>query len=75
MILSKLLKGVFPEFDLGVQLIREEDEFKYEFDVLDATKFWPEEIVPVKIVGKLKLNKLVDNFFAEEEQSSFDHQL
>lgn len=71
-IIEAVKKGVFPEFDLGVQLIREEDEFKYEFDVLDATKFWPEEIVPVKIVGKLKLNKLVDNFFAEEEQSSFD---
>src|SRR5699024_1110824 len=50
----------------------EEDEFKYDFDVLDSTKHWPEEIVPVEIIGKLTLNKLMDNFFAEEEQSVFD---
>ncbi|NLJ40307.1 MAG: catalase [Clostridiales bacterium] len=65
-------KGMFPEYDLGVQLIPEEDEFKYDFDVLDATKLWPEETIPVEIIGKLTLNRLVDNFFAEEEQSSFD---
>ncbi len=65
-------KGMFPEYDLGVQLIPEEDEFKYDFDVLDATKLWPEETIPAEIIGKLTLNRLVDNFFAEEEQSSFD---
>ncbi len=64
--------GFFPEYDLGVQLIAPEDEFKYDFDVLDATKLWPEEMIPVQIIGKLTLNRLVDNFFAEEEQSSFD---
>ena len=65
-------KGAYPEYELGVQLIAEEDEFKYDFDVLDATKLWPEEVVPVEIIGKMTLNRLVDNFFAEEEQSSFD---
>lgn len=65
-------KGMFPEYDLGVQLIPEEDEFKYDFDVLDPTKLWPEETIPVEIIGKLTLNRLVSNFFAEEEQSSFD---
>ena len=64
--------GAYPEYELGVQLIPEKDEFKYDFDVLDATKLWPEEVVPVEIIGKLTLNRLVDNFFAEEEQSSFD---
>lgn len=63
---------MFPEYDLGVQLIPEEDEFKYDFDILDATKLWPEETIPVEIIGKLTLNRLVNNFFAEEEQSSFD---
>ncbi len=71
-IIEAVQKCAFPEYDLGVQLIPEEDEFKYSFDVLDATKMWPEEVVPVQIIGKLTLNRLVDNFFAEEEQSSFD---
>lgn len=71
-IVEAVEKGAYPEYELGVQLIPEEDEFKYDFDVLDATKLWPEEIVPVEIIGKLTLNRLVNNFFAEEEQSSFD---
>src|SRR5699024_4027748 len=62
----------YPEYELGIQLINEEDEFKYDFDVLDDTKLWPEEDVPVEIIGKMTLNRLVDNFYAEEEQSSFD---
>jgi len=64
--------GACPEYELGVQLIAEEDEYKFDFDVLDDTKLWPEEEIPVEIIGKLTLNRLVDNFFAEEEQSSFD---
>lgn len=71
-IVEAVKKGAYPEYELGVQLISEEDEFRYDFDVLDATKLWPEEVVPVNIIGKLTLNRLVDNFFAEEEQSSFD---
>jgi len=64
--------GAYPEYELGVQLIAEEDEHKYDFDILDDTKLWPEEVVPVEIIGKLTLNRLVDNHFSEEEQSSFD---
>lgn len=64
--------GAYPEYELGVQLIAEEDEFKYDFDILDDTKLWPEEEVSVDIIGKLTLNELVDNHFAEEEQVSFD---
>ncbi len=71
-IIEAVEKGIFPEYELGVQLIPKEDELKYDFDVLDPTKFWPEEIIPVEIIGKLTLNRLVDNFFAEDEQSSFD---
>lgn len=71
-IIEAIEKGAYPEYELGVQLIANEDEFKYDFDVLDSTKLWPEEEVPVEIIGKLTLNRLVDNFFAEEEQSSFD---
>ncbi|HLS09599.1 catalase, partial [Lentibacillus sp.] len=65
-------RGAYPEYELGVQLIAEEDEFKYDFDILDDTKLWPEEVVPVEYIGKMTLNRLVDNHFAEEEQSSFD---
>ena len=65
-------RGAYPEYELGVQLIAEEDEFKYDFDILDDTKLWPEEEIPVEIVGKMTLNRLVDNHFAEEEQVSFD---
>lgn len=64
--------GAYPEYELGVQLIPEKDEFNYDFDILDDTKFWPEEVIPVEIIGKMTLNRLVDNHFAEEEQVSFD---
>lgn len=64
--------GIYPEYELGVQLIAEKDEFKYDFDILDDTKLWPEEEVPPKMIGKMTLNRLMDNFFAENEQSAFN---
>ena len=64
-------QGNFPQYEFGVQIIEQEDEFKFDFDILDATKIWPEEIVPVKIIGKLTLNRNVDNVFAETEQVAF----
>ena len=63
--------GHYPEFELGVQILAEEDEFKLGFDILDATKLWPEEDIPVKIIGKMTLNRNVNNFFAETEQVAF----
>lgn len=63
--------GNFPEFELGVQIIPEADENKFEFDLLDATKIVPEELVPVQRIGKLTLNRNPDNFFAETEQIAF----
>ncbi|RDW18874.1 catalase [Oceanobacillus chungangensis] len=63
--------GDYPVFELGLQIINEEDEFKFDFDILDATKLWPEEEVPVQIVGKMTLNRNVDNYFAETEQVAF----
>ncbi|MBY0223153.1 catalase [Mammaliicoccus sciuri] len=71
-IIEAIESGSYPEYELGVQLIAEEDEFKYDFDILDDTKLWPEEEVPLKIIGKMTLNRLMDNFFAEEEQSAFN---
>ncbi|ATP40079.1 catalase HPII [Solibacillus sp. R5-41] len=63
--------GNFPEYELGIQMLEQEEEFKFDFDILDATKIWPEEIVPVKIIGKMTLNRNVDNVFAETEQVAF----
>ncbi|MVP02033.1 catalase [Paenibacillus lutrae] len=63
--------GNYPEYEFGVQLIKEEDEFKFDFDILDPTKLWPEELVPVKIIGKMTLTQNTDNFFAETEQIAF----
>ncbi|XEC95127.1 catalase [Paenibacillus tarimensis] len=63
--------GEYPEYELGVQLLEEEEEFKFDFDILDPTKIWPEETVPVKKIGKMTLNRNVDNFFAETEQVAF----
>lgn len=63
--------GAFPEWELGVQIVPEEDEFKYEFDLLDSTKIIPEELVPVQRIGRMTLNRNPDNFFAETEQVAF----
>ena len=63
--------GQYPEWELGLQIIPEADEHKFEFDLLDATKLIPEDMVPVKIVGKMTLNRNPDNFFAETEQVAF----
>lgn len=65
-------RGAFPEYELGVQLIPMEDEFKYDFDVLDPAKFWPEELIPVQFIGKMTLNRNIDNYFAELEQVAFN---
>jgi catalase len=63
--------GAYPEWELGVQMFTEKDADRYSFDVLDATKIVPEELVPVKPVGRLVLNRNPDNFFAETEQVAF----
>ena len=63
--------GDFPEWELGVQIVEEKDEHKFDFDLLDPTKIIPEEIVPVRRIGKLTLNRNPDNFFAETEQVAF----
>ncbi|WP_428327978.1 catalase [Mucilaginibacter sp.] len=63
--------GAFPEWEFGVQIVPEEDEHKYPFDLLDPTKLIPEELVPVMKIGKMTLNRNVDNFFAETEQVAF----
>ena len=63
--------GAYPEYELGIQVFTEEEADRYSFDVLDATKIVPEELVPVQPIGKMVLNRNPDNFFAETEQVAF----
>jgi catalase len=63
--------GDFPEWELGVQLFDQAFADSFPFDVLDATKIIPEDILPVRVVGRLVLDRVVDNFFAETEQVAF----
>ncbi|RZL89139.1 MAG: catalase HPII [Variovorax sp.] len=64
-------RGEFPEWELGVQMIPQDKEHSFPFDLLDATKLIPEEMVPVQRIGRLVLNRNPDNFFAETEQVAF----
>jgi catalase len=66
-----IAQGAFPEWELGLQLIEESKADSLGFDLLDATKLIPEEIVPVLSVGKLVLHRNPENFFAETEQVAF----
>lgn len=63
--------GDYPEYELYVQMVEEEDEHNFDFDILDPTKHWPEELITPKKIGKLVLNRKPDNFFAEVEQVAF----
>ncbi|GAB2901712.1 catalase HPII [Paraburkholderia jirisanensis] len=66
-----IARGDFPEFELGVQIVEEKDQHAFGFDLLDPTKLIPEERVPLKMIGKMTLNRNPDNFFAETEQAAF----
>jgi catalase len=63
--------GEYPQWELGFQMFTEEQAAGFSFDVLDATKLIPEELVPVTPVGRMVLNRNPDNFFAETEQVAF----
>lgn len=63
--------GCYPKWDFGVQIIPAADEDKFDFDILDATKIWPIEEVPVEYVGELELNRNVDEYFTQTEQVAF----
>jgi catalase len=68
---NAIQSGNFPEWELGLQLFDDAFAEKFAFDVLDATKIIPEEEVPIRKVGRLVLDRCVDNFFAETEQVAF----
>lgn len=68
---NSISNGHYPEWELGMQLFDEETANKFDFDVLDPTKIIPQNVVPIRKVGRLVLNRNVDNFFAETEQVAF----
>lgn len=63
--------GAFPKWKFGIQVIPESKEHDFEFDILDATKIWPEELVPIRYIGELELNRNPDEFFPQTEQVAF----
>src|ERR1700720_4089281 len=63
--------GAYPEWELSVQIFTERDAERFTFDILDATKIIPEELVPLTPIGRMVLNRNPDNFFAETEQVAF----
>jgi catalase len=63
--------GAFPEYLLQIQTFSEEQAEQFSFDVLDSTKIVPEELVPLRTVGRMVLDRNPDNFFAETEQVAF----
>ena len=68
---DRIESGIYPEWELGLQIFTEEQADAFSFDVLDATKIIPEELIPVQLVGRMVLNRNPDNFFAETEQVAF----
>lgn len=68
---ESIARGDYPEWTLYIQTMEIENEDKYDFDPLDPTKTWPEDIFPLQPVGKLVLNKNIDNFFQENEMLAF----
>ena len=63
--------NAYPKWKFGIQTIPESQEDDFDFDILDATKMWPEDIIPVRYIGELELNRNVDEYFPETEQVAF----
>ncbi len=68
---DRIESGAFPEWELGVQMFTEEQAEQFSFDILDATKLIPEELIPIVPLGRMVLDRNPDNFFAETEQVAF----
>jgi catalase len=68
---DRINRGDFPEWELGIQAFDEDFANSQPYDVLDATKIIPEEVLPVRMIGRMVLDRYPDNFFAETEQVAF----
>ncbi len=64
-------RGDYPEWELQVQLISDDEHLELDFDPLDDTKVWPHELFPPRAVGRMVLDRAPSNFFAESEQIAF----
>ena len=69
---DSIAAGNYPEWKLYIQVMDPADEDSFDFDPLDMTKIWPEDILPLQLVGRLVLNKNIDSFFNENEQLAFN---
>lgn len=70
-LMEAIENGAYPKWKFGIQTIPESKEHDFDFDILDATKIWPEDLVPVRYIGELELNRNVDEFFPQTEQVAF----
>lgn len=70
-LMEAIENGAFPKWKFGVQVVSEADEHSFDFDILDATKVWPEDLVPVRYFAEFELNRNVDEFFTQTEQAAF----
>lgn len=66
-----IVNGAYPTWKFAIQVIPEAHEHDFDFDILDATKIWPEELVPLEVIGEMVLNRMVDEYFPEVEQVAF----
>jgi catalase len=63
--------GAYPKWKFGIQVLEESRQDDFDFDILDATKLWPEELIPIRYIGELELNRVVDEYFTQTEQVAF----
>ncbi|CRK11434.1 hypothetical protein BN1723_000882 [Verticillium longisporum] len=70
-LMEAIENGAYPRWKFGIQVLPESREHEFDFDILDATKVWPEDDVPIRYIGELELNRNVDEYFPETEQVAF----
>ncbi|CAL5868558.1 uncharacterized protein PFLUO_LOCUS2785 [Penicillium psychrofluorescens] len=70
-LMEAISNKMYPTWDFAIQVIPEEKQDEFEFDPLDATKVWPEDIIPLRVIGEMELNRNVDEFFPQTEQVAF----
>lgn len=68
---DSIQSGVFPEWELGIQIVKPQDADKFDFDLLDSTKIIPEDLVPVHKIGRMVINRVPDEFFTQVEEAGF----
>ncbi|CAG9955534.1 unnamed protein product [Clonostachys rosea f. rosea IK726] len=70
-LMEAIENGAYPRWKFGIQTIPESEEHQFDFDILDATKVWPEDQIPIRYIGQLELNRNVDEYFTQTEQVAF----